>query len=434
MSDDFYVAENPSYTILHSARDSVRFVLERCLTQHQGRWCAKGSFVDADGEVMGWHDFGHLEGPGWAANAVGGAVELYRWGRIANDPRAQEVALSLCDHVQEAGFVDRDTGFIRPYRHTVEDRFCLNFRHNDAWVCPGSLAKVALQCWELADAVEGDRARGLRETAWGFASWLTRRLRLCDNGWVPRRCTARGEPYPQRAEGGPDPIFHSSADGLYVVQLLAELGAETQEYHPWVDSLARAFVDAGGFFGSINHDTYDPEENVSYAVAFRVLRRLAELWQDASLRDFAYERCLEPMDRFKMTQDRNGVATKGLLWMERSWDTAYLWENAEASLAYMEAYGETEDARYLRDGLTILRAIARHHHGEWGFLTEGVDWNNHVGRQHHFDEAEFGDIRYTEPLLNNLHHVAPVCEYVEKYASPRYFDFEGNLLLEVVEP
>jgi len=40
-------------------------------------------------------------------------------------------------------------------------------------------------------------------------------------------------------------------------------------------------------------------------------------------------------------------------------------------------------------------------------LTEGVDWNNHVGKQHHFNQAEYGDIKYTEPLLNNLHIVEP---------------------------
>ena len=85
----------------------------------------------------------------------------------------------------------------------------------------------------------------------------------------------------------------------------------------------------------------------------------------------------------------------------------YLWENAEAALAYIEAYLDTNNKLYLLDALTILRAIAKHHHGEYGFLTEGVDWNNHVGKQHHFDGAEFGDIKYTEPLLNNLHIVEP---------------------------
>ncbi|GAJ21848.1 unnamed protein product, partial [marine sediment metagenome] len=113
------------------------------------------------------------------------------------------------------------------------------------------------------------------------------------------------------------------------------------------------------------------------------------------------------LDQFKMKEDRNGVQTKGLLFMEKSWDTAYLWENAEAALAYIEAYLDTNNKLYLLDALTILRAIAKHHHGEYGFLTEGVDWNNHVGKQHHFNGAEFGDIKYTEPLLNNLHIVEP---------------------------
>ncbi len=36
-----------------------------------------------------------------------------------------------------------------------------------------------------------------------------------------------------------------------------------------------------------------------------------------------------------------------------------------------------------------------------------MDWNNHVGQQHHFDNAEFGAIKYTEPFLNNLHIVEP---------------------------
>jgi hypothetical protein len=142
-------------------------------------------------------------------------------------------------------------------------------------------------------------------------------------------------------------------------------------------------------------------------VAFRILREAAKLLGDETIRNFAYDKCLAGLEQFKMTDDRNGVQTKGLLYMEKSWDTAYLWENAEAALAYFEAYIDTNNESYLADGLTILRAIAKHHHGRHGFLTEGVDWNNHVGKQHHFDEAEYGDIKYTEPLLNNLHIVEP---------------------------
>ena len=52
------------------------------------------------------------------------------------------------------------------------------------------------------------------------------------------------------------------------------------------------------------------------------------------------------MLRFRMAEDRNGVATRGLFLMEDSWDTAYLWENAEVAQAYLEAWQETtEDQR-----------------------------------------------------------------------------------------
>ena len=97
------------------------------------------------------------------------------------------------------------------------------------------------------------------------------------------------------------------------------------------------FVGAGGIFGSINHDTYDEHENVAYSVAFRTLRKAARLLSDEKVRAFAYDKCLAGLDQFKMTDDRNGVAPKGLLYMEKSWDTAYLWENAEAALAFFEA-------------------------------------------------------------------------------------------------
>ncbi len=166
-------------------------------------------------------------------------------------------------------------------------------------------------------------------------------------------------------------------------------------------------MDRGGLFGSINHDTYDEHENVAYSVAFRTLREAAKLLGDDKVRAFAYDKCLAGLDQFQMTDDRHGVATKGLLYMEKSWDTAYLWESAEAALAYFEAYQDTGKDRYKQNGLTILRAIAKHHQRDTGFLTEGVDWNNHVGKQHHFDGAEYGDIKYTEPFLNNLHLVEP---------------------------
>jgi len=433
MDQGFYLPDNPGYTIFDSARDSVRFVRERALTNYRGHVCAIGSFLDVDGQVMGWHDFGHLEGPGWAANAVGGAYELYCFGLFTKDAALQQTALSLLDHVVEDGFVDPATGFITAYRETITDRFCLNFKHHNDWFCPGSMAKVAFQLLTFSDFVpDAARQTRMRQIAGRCADWLAAHVKPAPNGWFPRRCTPDGQPYPYRAEGGDDPLFQTSADGLFIVQLWAELArrgpAAREKYLPRIRPRVECFLAADGFFGSINHDTYDAHENVAYAVASRTLRLVALVEEYGpnprpraahtaeEIRRFAYDVCLAGLDRFKMEEDRNGVATKGLLWMEESWDTAYLWENAEAALAWLEAAAETGEDRYVRDALTVLRAMAKHHHGEHGFLTEGVDWNNHVGAQHHFNGAEFGDIRYTEPLLNNLHLVEPTLFYLTHFA------------------
>ena len=153
---------------------------------------------------------------------------------------------------------------------------------------------------------------------------------------------------------------------------------------------------------------------MAYSCAFRILRRAATCWVAPIWREFAYRAALPALAGFRMAEDRNGVATTGLLWMEESWDTAYLWENAEAAQAYLEAWAETGDEAHREVALGILRAIANHHYGDQGFLTEGVDWNNHVSQQHHIDQALYGAIQYTEPLLNNLHFLGPTLFYFEK--------------------
>jgi len=66
---------------------------------------------------------------------------------------------------------------------------------------------------------------------------------------------------------------------------------------------------------------------------------------------------------------------------------------------------------YETDGLVILRAIGQN---TTTALTASspreVDWNNHVGQKHHFDNARFGDIRYTEPFSEQpAHQRNPPC-------------------------
>jgi hypothetical protein len=135
------------------AQASVAFALH-CLEPVGEHLRSKSTFVDAEGEVMHWHDFGDLEGPGWGANAIGGALLLARWGRYVGDPSVVDKAEKLADHVLADGFV-RPDGFVWPYRNLAEGRFCLNYAHDDAWLCPGSLAKIGVQMLELAQVLEG---------------------------------------------------------------------------------------------------------------------------------------------------------------------------------------------------------------------------------------------------------------------------------------
>jgi hypothetical protein len=449
----FYVAENPRYTIVDSAIDSLRFTVEKTLrTDDKGHLVSISSFVNPEGEVMGWHDFGNLEGPGWAANAVGGAYELYAWGRLLRHGEWQweEKALRILDHVLDCGFVDETTGFIKGYRDTVKNELCLNYKHNSEWFCPGSMAKIAFQMLIFADELKEEaktaRAGRLEKIAGATGKWCHDRVPSCENGWFPRRMTPAGDVYRRTPEGGDDKFWQTSADGLFILQLWAGLKKRgLADYGERLAEKTAAFTRAGGIFGSINHDTYDPHESVAYAVAFRTLLLVSQVLGDEAVRAFAYSRCLAGLDQFKMADDRNGVATTGLLYMEKSWPTAYLWENAEAALAYFEAAADLKatmpDAarRHELDGLTILRAISKHHHGPHGFLTEGVDWSNHVGEKHHVRGETYGDIQYTEPFLNNQHIAEPALYYLRALAAQpgipdvmAWDDCEGTRILDIM--
>jgi hypothetical protein len=441
----FYRPENPDYPVLGSAIDSIQFTLTRTVrTDDRGHLVSISSFVDPNGEVMGWHDFGNLEGPGWAANAVGGAWEIYTLGRFLGKADWQTNAVRILDHVLDCGFVEEDSGFIRGYRETTTGKFCLNYKHHSEWFCPGSMAKVAFQLLVFADDLAGDpRADRMRRIAVRCAEWIERNVESVPNGWYPRRTTPEGKVYRASPDGGQDRFWQTSADSLFILQLQAALTERgLADYRERLRQKLAVFMEMGGIFGSINHDTYDPYENVAYSVAFRTLRLAARVLEDEAVRAFAFDRCLAGLEQFKMTEDRNKVVTRGLLYMERSWDTSYLWENAEAALAWFEAatdLRESEPARsreYQIDGLVILRTAARHHYGRYGFLTEGVDWNNHVSQQHHIDQARYGAIQYTEPFLNNQHIAEPTLYYLEHLAKREerrreivWRDVEDNVML-----
>jgi hypothetical protein len=448
MGTSFYRKASVDYTIVDSVKDSLRFTTRRCLTAYRGNLCASSTFIDPNGEPALWHEFGGLEGVGWAANAVGGAYELLGFARFFGDPRLNAIGISLLHHALEGDFFQED-GFVLPYRDIASDKRCLNYMHNpkyENWFCPGSIAHIVLQLLWASDEVDEPLRERLRETALRTADWLWKRVGRCGNGWYPRRCSPDGSNANFKAWGEyPDPQFDHSGDGAYLLWLWVEL---TQRgYRDLREEIRRAadiYRDIGGAFGSINHDTYDDCENVALSVGFRCIARAANLLRDTALYEWALAQCLHGLEQFELYEDRNGAATCGLLYMEKSWDTSYLWENAEAALAYFEAAKATRIRSYEIKGLTILRTAALHHHGEHGFLTEGVDWNNHNGQWRkvgkemipiHVGAAKYGDVNYTQPFLNNMHISAPTLYYLENLARKQrdgktvsYYDCEENRL------
>jgi hypothetical protein len=443
-SRPFYVPADPAYSIVDSVRDSLRFTLEKTLKpDSKGHLVSISSFVNPEAGIMGWHDFGNLEGPGWAANAVGGAWEIHSFGGFLEKPEWRDKAVGILDHVLDCGFVNDENGFITGYRETTTGKFCLNYKHNSDWFCPGSMAKVGFQLLGFSGEIgPGPRSNRMVSVSVKCAEWLAKNLEPVTNGWFPRRADPSGKVYRKSPEGGNDPFWQTSADSLFILQLQAALTDRgLADYRNSLRRSVEVFTRASGIFGSINHDTYDPRENVAFSVAFRTLLLCSKVLKDESLREFAFQKCLAPLDEFKMNDDRNGVATKGLLYMEKSWDTAYLWENAEAALAYFEAAQVLRQINPVRsrqhelDGLVVLRAIARHHYGPYGFLTEGVDWNDHVGQKHHIQQAKYGAIQYTEPFLNNQHIAEPTLFYLKHLAQKttqagrtEWRDLEGNVI------
>lgn len=265
----FYIPENTTYTIVDSARDSVRFTVEKTLTQcDKGHLASISSFVNPKGEIMGWHEFGNLEGPGWAANAIGGAYEIYRIGEFLGRKDWQEKALRILDHVLDHGFIDEETGLIRGYRDTRTQETYLNYTHNNDRFCPGSMAKNGFQLLIFTDELGDDpRADRMRKAAVRCAAWIDKNLDPVPNGWFPRRCSPDGSVYKTRPGGGKQNRFwNSSADGLFIIQLQATLTQRgLAKYKKKIARKTGVFMKAGGIFASINHDTYDCRESGAFA-------------------------------------------------------------------------------------------------------------------------------------------------------------------------
>lgn len=403
MATDIYLPEDPDYTLVDSVRDSVRFAHYCVEPLNHGHWCAPSSAVDSNGKPVEGHALAHLEGPGGQANAVGGALTLYRWARFDQNHILEKVAVGLLDHVMEDGFLTQD-GPIWSYRDTDSGAFFLDAERDSGWCSPPDQARSALQLlWWSDELPAGDmRMPSLRNHAARIGEWiLTEPIPV--SGWLSsQRCTV----------GSSAPA--AGADGLYVVWLLMEmsergLGEQNDRAH----NLVETFVRSGGIYGR-GKDQHKVADTASgRALAFRVLRRAARHFRNPTFGEFGIEDALAGLQRFIGREDRNGLPTMGLLVGPRGDRMACMADNAECALAYIEAAEDTGEKDHLCMGVTILRAIARFHHTHaepHGFLAMGLDLDS---ARDSIPETPIPGA-FTHPLYDNLLHVDAALHYLSR--------------------
>jgi len=343
---EFRVPESPEYTVFDSVGDSVRFALlclERC--PHCGSLRAKSSFVTPEGEPVLWHDLGGWRGPDGRSTLW---AEPWNSSSLPSSQAMRRLST-------------------RPFRSSTMSFIAAPSKTTGSVL--GLWREWAGRCsspppWSMRERLACCGSRPLDAQ---FGSSKMSRGSKTDGSLEGASPTAA--PYPLDVDGrSPGPIFDWSRDETHLILLLSELTLQgLGDFRAELLELCGAFVKAGGFFGSVNHDAYD-----------------------------------------------------------------------EAAAAYLEAFEATGCDRFVSDALTIPEAAFLHHHGPHGFLTEGVDFENCVGREHHIGGAQFGDIRYTEPLLNNLYIAGPALFLLERFAKKEgrlgrtvFLDPEGNVIAEV---
>jgi hypothetical protein len=448
----FYVPENAGFTILDSALASARYALSVCEDPGDGTLQCRSVTTTADGSLVRYRGR-LLDGVGYCADSVFAANHLLRFGRLVGSDEMCTAGLRLGRHALTAGFFADPDIPVRMYRDAETGEFLDNLEARPEYVELGHMARVGHELIELMEFFDADLRASAETAVRRLISWL-RAAEKCPNGWFPRRATPTGRLYDRSPDAlGPtplsppfpsDPLFDRSGAGCFVIQLFVTAQrAGLAEMRGDIVAAVETFIGAGGHFGSTNTDTEDLDENVSRAIAYLAIQAAADLLAREKWAAFALEECLLPLEHFELRQDLNGLETKGLLLMERSWNSACMWEIAMAAQSYLEAYRATRRRPFVIKALTMLRAIAKHHHGELGFLTEAVDWDGHSVAERHFGGAPRGDINDTHPFLNNLHVLEPTVTYLRDFAyrlpdgvkgREAFFDLEGNRLGPISQP
>ncbi len=442
----FYVPEDADFTVMDSALASIRYALAVCDDPGDGTLRCRSVTSQPDGTLSRYR--GRLiEGVGYCADSIFASNQIMRFGLLLGSDALLESGRRLARHAFKAGFFDDSSIPIRLYRDVESGEFLDNLEGRPEYLELGHIARAGHQLIGLAQVAEPDIARDAEAAVKRLAAWLLD-VELCPNGWYPRRCTPAGAVYDRAPDAlgptqlaGPfprDPLYDRSGCGCFVIQFMAAVHrAGWADLRKPITQAVEAFIAGGGYFGSTNTDTEDASENVSHAIAFLALHDAADALGVPAWLDAGISLALEPLEQFELREDLNGLETKGLLLMERSWNSACMWEIAMSAQAYLAGFAATGRRDFVIKALTMLRAMAKHHHGELGFLTEAVDWDGHSVRSRHFGGGARGDINDTHPFLNNLHVIEPTSTYLRDFAhrlpdpaesGTAFFDLEGNRL------
>ena len=420
---DFYLPPNPDYSLLESAVDAACYTVAATVPSEIGS-NAQSFLTDIVGKPA--RTGGRLiQGIGYCADAAYGAVALFSLAHFTGREEFSRTAAAIALHSVRAGYLDDPDVPVRLYRDAETHEFFDQVEARNSYFDVGHMAKAIENLVKLSPHLGAMDRETVTAAAKRFVDFV-RRCARTSTGWLPRRnahdlsayTLARIPPQESGAEPRKDAVAETSGAGLLTLSCMLELDRMGHGgLRDFLRETCDAFVDHGGYFGSINTDTEDPEETVSVARAVQTLLDAATRLGVVRYREFALEECLPRLRRFHMADDRNGQPTAGLLRLSDSYSSACLWECSEAALAYFRAAQERGGASDMVAGLSVLRGIARNHHGSLGFLPSELDWNGRMSPEKHLVPGEYGPRALTHPYMNNLHVVTSTLFYLENLAG-----------------
>ena len=423
---DFYLPPDAGYGIVASAIDSARYAVAASKPAEFG--CNASSFL-TDLNVRPVRSAGRLvQGIGYCADSAFAAGALRRFGECIGRRDFVATAEGLTAHIFQTGYLDDPDIPVRLYRDSESGVFFDQVEARSEYFDLGHMARPLEKLLDEKDRLTGERASVLTAVSLRLADWIVDAERTPE-GWLPRRVDHRLKIYrgvrkppslPHEAVRGAaftDRTLERSGAALLAVSFLLKL--HRNGLRPMIGVLTElcdSFVGHGGFFGSINTDMDDPQESLAYALAFQTLLTASGVLDRPTYRDFAYDVCLAGLRRFHIDRDLNGQPTKGLTRLAGTCSAACFWENAEVALAYFRAAKDSGSALHARDGVTILRAIARNHVGTTGFLPAELDWDGRRPPERHIGGGQYGARSVTHPYMNNLNLLAPTQFFLDHIA------------------